>query len=133
LDWFSIEVLDGATPASIWAEIFRDSLVADAVSMAALDWSWHRHTWGVVFEVAFTNEEAWERYRTSLTVTRALDAVPDPVSGVIMYRGRGGSSGRTQPRRPLPFAGSGAASVPLPVSEDRFAVFEAQPPRVLSR
>ena len=53
MDWFSIEILDGSTSAATWAEIFRDSLVADAVSMAATDWSWHRHAWGVVFEVAF--------------------------------------------------------------------------------
>src|ERR1700682_3681587 len=101
--------------------------------MGARDWSGHLHTWGVVFEVAFTSEVEWERYRASLTVVRALDAVPDPVSGVIMYRGRGGSSGRTQPRRPRPFVGSGAASLPVPVTEDRFALFEARPPQVLSR
>jgi hypothetical protein len=133
VDWFSIEVLDGSTSASIWADIFGDSLIADAVSMSALDWSWHRLTWGVVFEVAFRDEQAWEIYRASLTVLRALDAVPDPVSGVIVYRGRGGSAGRAQPRRPRPLVGSGAACLPVPITVDRFAIFEAPPPRVVSR
>jgi hypothetical protein len=130
--WFSIEVLDGATSAALWSEIFRDSLVADALSHSAQDWTWHRHAFGVVFEVAFADEEAWERFRSSLTVLRALDAAPDPISGVIVYKGRGGSAGRSQPRRPRPLLGSGAAALPLPIAEAGFALFEAPTPRLLS-
>lgn len=110
----SIEVFDGTFAASHWVEAYGDSLVEAALSEGAQDWSWHRGTWGVVFEVAFVDEAAWERFRARLSVQTALDAVPDPVSGLIIYRGRGGSSGAGLPRRPRPLIGSGAAALPLP-------------------
>jgi len=50
-------------------------------------------------------------------VQAALDAVPDPVSGLIVYKGRGGSAGRLRPRRPRPLAGAGAVALPIPVEE----------------
>jgi hypothetical protein len=112
--WYSIEVLDGATSASVWAEAYRDALIETAISHGASDWSWHRHTWGVVFEVSFTTEEAWERFTNLPAVRAALDAVPDPLTGLIMYRGRGGSSGAPFPRKPRPLVGSGSAALPLP-------------------
>lgn len=112
--WYSIEVFDGAAPASVWAEAYRDALIEAAVTHGATDWSWHRHTWGVVFEVAFSDEQAWEAYASLPVVTAALDAVPDPVTGLIVYRGRGGSSGASFPRKPRPLAGSGSAALPLP-------------------
>ena len=38
--------------------------------------------------------------------------MPDPVSGLLIYKGRGGSAGRVQPRkRPRPLIGSGAAAL----------------------
>lgn len=112
--WYSIEVFDGAAPASVWAEAYRDALIEAALTHGATDWSWHRHTWGVVFEVAFPDEQAWDAYACLPVVTAALDAVPDPVTGLIVYRGRGGSSGASFPRRPRPLAGSGSAALPLP-------------------
>ena len=121
--WMSIEVFDGSSSASLWAESYGDNLVESALSFGATDWDWHRNTWGVVFEVCFPDENAWERFRASLPVQTALDAVPDPVSGLIVYRGRGGSAGRSQPRKPKPLAGSGAAALPLPetaVEDDLF-------------
>ena len=60
--WYSIEVFDGATPASVWGEAYRDSLMETALTHGATDWSWHRHTWGVVFEVSFDDEPAWESF-----------------------------------------------------------------------
>ena len=112
--WYSIEVFDGATSASVWAEAYRDALIETAITNGAFDWSWHRHTWGVVFEVSFRDEETWEGF-TSLPVVRAaLDAVPDPLTGLIVYRGRGGSSGAPFPRKPRPLIGSGSAALPLP-------------------
>ncbi len=112
--WYSIEVFDGATSASLWAEAYRDALIETAITQGATDWSWHRHTWGVVFEVSFSGDEAWDGF-TSLPVVRAaLDAVPDPVTGLIVYRGRGGSSGSPFPRKPRPLVGSGSAALPLP-------------------
>lgn len=112
--WMSIEVFDGAFAASSWQESFGDSLVESALGFGATDWSWDRHTWGVIFEVAFEDEASWEKFRASLPVQTALDAVPDPVSGLIVYKGRGGSAGRSQPRKPKPLSGSGAASLPMP-------------------
>lgn len=114
--WYSIEVFDGATSASVWAEAYRDAMMETALTHGASDWSWHRHTWGwgVVFEVSFTDEQAWESYTNLPVVRAALDAVPDPVTGLIVYRGRGGSSGATYPRRPKPLLGSGSAALPLP-------------------
>jgi hypothetical protein len=47
-------------------------------------------------------------------VRAALDAVPDPAFGLITYRGRGGSSGARDPRKPKPIVGAGAAALPLP-------------------
>ncbi|MDQ1402965.1 MAG: hypothetical protein QOG03_1281 [Actinomycetota bacterium] len=112
--WMSIEVFDGAFAASRWADAHGDSLTETALVHGACDWSWHRHSWGVIFEVSFTDEAAWERFRLDLAVVTALEAVPDPVSGLIVYRGRGGSAGRPQPRRPRPLTGSGAAALPVP-------------------
>jgi hypothetical protein len=112
--WYSIEVFDGATPASLWADAYRDVLIETAITQGASDWSWHRHTWGVVFEVSFGNEQSWEGFTNLPTVRAALDAVPDPVTGLIVYRGRGGSSGSPFPRKPRPLIGSGSAALPLP-------------------
>lgn len=116
--WYSIEVFDGASAASLWSEAYGDGLVEAALSTGALDWTWHRHSWGVVFEVEFPEEGAWERFRSNLTVLASLDAVPDPMTGLIIYRGRGGSAGDVVPRRPRPLVGSGAASLPVPWSFD---------------
>ncbi len=112
--WFSIEVFDGVTPASAWADAYGDVLSGTALTNGAIDWTWHSHTWGVVFELCFEDDEAWERYQSLMVVQAALEAVPDPVTGLIVYRGRGGSSGASLPRRPRPMTGSGAASLPLP-------------------
>lgn len=112
--WYSIEVFDGSTSASVWAEAYRDTLIEAAITSGASDWSWHRHTWGVVFEVSFSDEEAWDGYMNLPVVRAALDAVPDPLTGLIVYRGRGGSSGSPFPRKPRPLVGSGSAALPLP-------------------
>lgn len=112
--WMSIEVIDGQFSASSWQDANGDALTEAALSHGAVDWSWHRHNWGVVFEVAFEDEAAWERYRASAAVNWALERVPDPVTGVIIYRGRGGSAGSRDPRKPRPIVGSGAASLPVP-------------------
>ena len=112
----SIEVIDGAFGAGRWADAHADSLIEAALRHDASDWEWHRHPWGVVFEVEFADEAAWERYRQSQSVVTALEHVPDPVFGLIIYRGRGGSSGTRHPRRPRPLIGAGAAELPIPES-----------------
>lgn len=129
--WYSIEVFDGATSASVWAEAYRDVLMETAVTSGASDWSWHRHTWGVVFEVCFDDELAWDAYAGLPVVRAALDAVPDPLTGLIVYRGRGGSSGSPFPRKPKPLAGSGSAALPLPwvlPSDEILSVASLLPP-----
>ena len=135
--WYSIEVFDGASSASVWAEAYRDVMMETAITAGASDWSWHRHTWGVVFEVSFADEAAWEHYAGLPVIRAALDAVPDPVTGLIVYRGRGGSSGSPYPRRPRPLIGSGSAALPLPwlLSEDFWSVGSLTPlsgPQVLA-
>jgi hypothetical protein len=114
----SIEVFDGAFSAGLWAEAHGDALVETALYQGARDWEWHTTSWGVIFEIAFEDEDAWERFRDSLAVRAALDAVPDPVSGLIVYKGRGGSAGQRQPRKPRPLIGSGAAALPVPLESD---------------
>ena len=112
--WFSIEVFDGASSAALWAEAYGDGIVEAAFGAGATDWSWHRNTWGTVLELQFSDEQAWEEFQNLPAVIAALDSVPDPVSGLLMYKGRGGSAGRVQPRRPSTLSGSGAAALPLP-------------------
>ena len=112
--WFSIEVLDGTASASGWAEVWTDALIENALFGGATDWSWHRHSWGVVFEVEFADEADWDIFRNQVAVKAALDSVPDPLTGVIVYRGRGGSAGRSERRKPKPMSGSGSAALPLP-------------------
>lgn len=115
--WYSIEVFDGAFGASLWQDAHGDSLVESAILSGAIDWEWHRTSWGVVFEVAFEDEPSWESFRDSTGVQAALDAVPDPVAGVLVYKGRGGSSGKRDPHKPRPLAGAGSAALPLPEEE----------------
>jgi hypothetical protein len=126
--WFSIEVLDGSSSASLWSEAHGDALVESAFLSGATDWNWHRHTWGVVLELAFDEdaEEAWARFRELPSVQAALEAVPDPLSGLIVYRGRGGSAGTWEPRKPRPLVGSGSAALPIPwelCQDEDFRVF----------
>jgi hypothetical protein len=129
--WYSIEVLDGTYSAAGWAEAFGDALVTEALQSGATGWDWHRHSWGIVFEVEFATEEAWTRFREAVAVQAALDAVPDPISGLIIYRGRGGSAGSRDPRRPRPLAGCGAAALPLPIESAAFTIYPERP-RLLS-
>ncbi|HET6794108.1 MAG TPA: hypothetical protein VFH45_06690 [Acidimicrobiales bacterium] len=125
-DWFSIEVMNGPSSAGPWVEAYSDILFGIALSHGASDWEVVRQPWGAVLEFEFEDEAAWERFREVTTVQAALDAVPDPVNGLLVHRGRGGSSGARWPRRPRPLAGSGAAALPVP--EDEPAGDEVAPP-----
>ena len=62
------------------------------------------------------------------SVQAALDAVPDPVNGLLVYRGRGGGAGSASPRRPRPSAGAGAISLPEPGDESVVQVTGMTPP-----
>ena len=133
-EWYSIEVFDGASSATLWAGAYGDGLVESALLAGAKDWSWHYNSWGVVLEVEFQDAASWEVWKVLAGTQAALDAVPDPLSGLIMYRGRGGSSGAPRPRRPRPLAGSGAAALPLPWEweTDGLAMLPRVPGRLLA-
>lgn len=124
-EWFSIEVLNGSTSARPWFEAYGDLLAGIALSHGASDWCWVDQPWGFLLEVELPDEAAWDEFRAHATVKAALDAVPDPVNGLLVHRGRGGSSGTRRPRRPRPLSGSGAAALPLPVETLEEAVFGA--------
>ncbi len=110
--WWSIEVLDGAFSAEQWRAAHGAALIEASITHGACDWDWQRHSWGVIFEIAFRDSDAWYNFRRLPAVTAALDAVPDPVNGLMIYPGRGGSSASGDPRRPFPRAGAGAAPIP---------------------
>lgn len=80
---------------------------------------------GVVLEVELPDEFAWDILLTAPAVRAALDAMPDPVGGLLVHRGRGGSAGVRWPRRPRPLAGAGAVALPEPVEQER-SVFAPQ-------
>jgi hypothetical protein len=113
-EWLSIEVFDGAFPATLWRNAHGESLVEAALTNGAENWEWHEHRWGVVLEIAFSEEDRRDAFRTLPAVRAALDAVPDPVSGLLVYRGRGGGAGAGMPRRPRPAPVAGAAALPEP-------------------
>ncbi len=113
LSWWSIEIFDSAgASAARWQDAYGNALTEAAITHGAYEWQWHRHSWGVLFEIAFRSETRWETFRALPAVGAVLDAVPDPVYGIAIYPGRGGSSGRVQPRRPKPVSGAGAAAIP---------------------
>jgi hypothetical protein len=116
-EWLSIEVFDGAFPATLWRNAHGEALVEAALTNGAVNWEWHQHRWGVVLEIAFKDEDRRDAFRGLPAVRAALDAVPDPVSGLLVYPGRGGGSGAGVPRRPRPAPIAGAAALPEPPPE----------------
>ena len=117
-DWWSIEVANGEFSASSWKDAHGRDLIRTAVEYGAEDWAWVERPWGVILELCFPEGMAsgmgWELFRDSPLVRAALDAVPDPVSGLIVYPGRGGSSLSRVPRKPKPAPAAAAAELPAP-------------------
>lgn len=113
----AIEIHDAAFPASSWQRAYGDALTKAAMGWSGLDWEWRSFRWGLLFLVAFPSEEEFEQWREMPAVIAALDAVPDPVSGLVFHRGWGGTSGTGEPRRGKPLAGAGGAEVPRPVEQ----------------
>jgi hypothetical protein len=111
-EWLTIEVLDGNLPASEWRRSYENVLVEAAITSGAAYWEWHSTPWGVVLELVFTDDDRLARYRALPVVRAALDAVPDPAAGLIVYRGRGGGAGARVPRRPRPLPVAGSAELP---------------------
>jgi hypothetical protein len=114
MEWWSIEVFNGRSSAARGKDAHGEALVEAALTNGAVDWAWQEHRWGVVLEVAFLDEWRWERFYGLPAIQAALDATPDPVKGLLVHRGRSGSSGTRLPRRPRPLAGAGAVELPEP-------------------
>jgi hypothetical protein len=121
MEFWTIEVLDGSMmPASRWRDAYGQNLVEAAVTHGAQEWRWVSRAWGEILEVAFRDEADWLRFRATPAVQAALDGVPDPVNGLLIYAGRGGSSAAGVPRHPRPAPMSGAAELPEPEELDPF-------------
>ena len=128
-EWWSIEVFDArALPARRWKDSYQDELTEAAVTHGAVSWEWHEHRYGVVFEVFFDSDEQWEVFRALPAVRSALDAVPDPVNGLIVYKGRGGGAGPRKPRRPKPAPSASAVAMPEPAEEQVLQLTGIRPP-----
>jgi hypothetical protein len=126
-EWWSIEVFDSRIQAALsWKDSYRTQLVESAITSGAVEWAWIEHKNGVVFEVCFADEARWETFRGRPGVQAALDAAPDPVNGVLVYRGRGGGAGARSPRRPRPSAGAGAIELPEPAAQRVFDLSAAE-------
>ncbi|WUH93878.1 hypothetical protein OG900_29695 [Streptomyces sp. NBC_00433] len=101
-DWWSIEVMDvedGAVhTATGWRDAYAQVLTESLITNGASSWRWFEHSWGVVLEVAFAEEESWADWLALPGTAATLDAVPDPVRGLIVHRGHGGASGSYVPR-----------------------------------
>ena len=117
-EWWSIEVFhSGKLPATRWKDAYEDELTEAAVTNGALYWEWHEFQYGVIFEVCFRDDEQWEAFRALPAVRAALDGVPDPVNGLLVYRGRGGAAGSRKPRKPRPAPGAAALELAEPPEE----------------
>ena len=114
-EWWSIEVFSGdKLPASGWRYAYEDELTEAAITHGALYYEWHDTEYGVIFEVLFPGDAQWDAFRDLPAVRAALDGVPDPVHGLIIYRGRGGAAGETKPRKPKPAPGAAALELEEP-------------------
>jgi hypothetical protein len=114
-EWWTVEVFSGEkVPASAWRYSYEDVLTEAAVTHGALYWDWHDSQYGVVFEVCFATDAQWAAFRALATVKGALDAVPDPVNGLLVYRGRGGAAGSRKPRKPKPAPSAAALELDEP-------------------
>jgi hypothetical protein len=127
-EWWSIEVLHGDFSAFGWQQEHDSELIEAALTNGARDGKWHADEWGVAFEVLFETEAQWLAFRALPVVRAALDAVPDPVNGLLIYRGRGGGSNVRQPRRPRPSPAAGAMALPEPPQPASLDVTGTTPP-----
>ncbi|HEU5332215.1 MAG TPA: hypothetical protein VFU73_05620 [Actinocrinis sp.] len=117
-EWWSIEISGNDFAVSGWIRARGEGLIRTALEHGARDWDWVSGTWGVVLEFCFADELApdggWSAFIDNPLVKAALDAVPDPISGLMLYPGRGGSCAAPVPRRPKPAPIAAAAALPEP-------------------
>jgi hypothetical protein len=117
-EWWSIEVFSGdKLPASGWRYAYEDELTEAAITNGALYYEWHDTEYGVIFEVLLPGDSEWESFRALPAVRAALDGVPDPVNGLLIYRGRGGAAGSAKPRKPKPAPGAASLELDEPKEE----------------
>jgi hypothetical protein len=83
--WLTIEVQHGATPADAWRRAHGEALIEAAVTNGAVHWEWHTTQWGLILELEFRDEQARNAFRELPAAIAALDAVPDPVLGLLVY------------------------------------------------
>src|ERR1700761_1842633 len=121
-EWWSIEVFSAEKlPASAWRYAHEDELTEAAVTHGAVYYDWHDTRYGVLFEIVFPGDREWDRFRALAVVRSALDAVPDPAEGLLIYRGRGGAAGSTRPRKPRPAPGAAALELEEPRRKPKVA------------
>ncbi|MFC4035293.1 hypothetical protein ACFO3J_28040 [Streptomyces polygonati] len=116
-DWWSIEILDAEhaeTSAAAWRDAYAQTLAESLVTNGAASWEWFEHSWGVVLEVAFAEERDWLLWKALPGTRAALDAVPDALTGLLIHRGHGGSSGTYVPRAPRVSPTADRVAVPEP-------------------
>jgi hypothetical protein len=126
-EWWSIEVFHGDFSAERWRDSYSSAFIESAITHGAVDWAWHVHRWGVVFEACFLDDAGWEAFRGLPQVRAALDAVPDRINGLLIYRGRGGGAGIPSRRPRRPGAGAGALELPEPTTERLLDVTQTAP------
>jgi hypothetical protein len=114
-EWWSIEVFSSdKLPASRWRYAYEDELTEAVITHGALYYEWHDTQYGVILEALFPGDREWREFCALPAVRAALDGVPDPVNGLLIYRGRGGASGGGKPRRPKPAPGAAALEAEEP-------------------
>ncbi|MYS21876.1 MULTISPECIES: hypothetical protein [unclassified Streptomyces] len=116
-DWWSIEILDAEhadISAAAWRDAYGHLLAESLVTNGAASWEWFEHSWGVLLEVAFADERQWLDWKSLPGTQAALDAVPDPLTGLLVHRGHGGSSGSYVPRPPRIDPAADRESLPEP-------------------
>jgi hypothetical protein len=117
-EWWTVEVFSGEKlPASGWRYAYEDELTEAAITHGAMYYEWHDSQYGVIFEVLFLTDAAFEAFRDLPAVRAALEAVPDPVNGLLIYRGRGGAAGSAKPRKPKPAPSAAAIELEEPEEE----------------
>jgi hypothetical protein len=97
--WRSIEVRHGEASAYRWQEQNDSALTEAALASGVRDGAWRADGRGVVFEVLFDTEEQWEAFHGQPVVRTALDAVPDPVNGLLISLGRCAAAAGPGPSR----------------------------------
>jgi hypothetical protein len=115
-----MEILDAehaGTTAAAWRGAYAQTLAESLVTNGAAAWKWFEFSWGVVLEVAFADERGWLDWRSLPGTQAALDAVPDPLRGLLVHRGHGGSSGGYVPRAPRIAPAADSVALPEPTAD----------------